>query len=214
MAKKDKELEQEMELAGLVYDITKQRENLAGLIETYRSSAYEAAKMGRDEYANELLESASETKAFIEDLAFIELEIKTAALTAKAFKSLKKLPAALAGVTDVFAKGIKIGKLGENLKKLRETLKNARGQFGAIRDAVSSDAERAHRSIFGASKESGISDRAKSFYEEERRALEAKLAVEGSATAPVAAPTQAATSEAAARVDAITAMLDEEKRKK
>ncbi len=214
MKRADKEFEQEKKLAELIYDISAQRVNLERLVETYRQSAYEAAKMGHDDYVRELLESVAETRHFVEDLTFIELEIKTAAITAKTFKSLKQLPAALKSVRAVFSKGIKVGKIGENIRDLRETLSGARAQFGEIRNAISSDSERAHRELFGDTAASAINSKAKKFFDEESKALEARLACESVAPTPVATPSVSATTEAAARVDAISAMLDEEKRKK
>ncbi len=209
----DKEFEQEKMLAGLVYDIGQQRENLEGLVETYRQSAYEAARMSQDDFVRELLESVGETRSFISDLSFCELEIKTAAITSKTFAALKKLPDALKSVSAVFSKGVKVGKIGENLRSLRETLRGARQQFSEIRNAISSDSERTHRALFGDTA-SSINPKAKKFFDEETKALEARLACDGAAPAPVSQSSVAATSEAAARVDAITAMLDEEKRKK
>ena len=212
---KQKEFEKEKELAALIYDIGKQRENLDRLVEVYRNSAYEAAKMGHDEYANELLTNVGDLRHFIQDLQFIELEIKTAAITAKTFKALQGLPSALKSVSDVFSKGIKVGKIGDSLRNVRATLQGARAQFSEIRNAISSDSERTSRDLFGDIAGVAANPKANKFFEEEKKALEARLALETASPAPMtaAAATAAATSEASARVDDIIGMLDQEKRK-
>lgn len=210
--KKENDFEQEKLAAEVVYDIGQQRENLEKLVATYRESAYEAAKMGQDDYVNELLTDVADIRQFIEDLRFIELKIKTTALTTKTFKVLRKLPDALASCKSALSKGVKVGKLGENFRDLLKSLDGARSQFSEIRNAISSESERASRSMFG---DLGISTnpKAKKLFDEEQKALEAKLACESVAPAPVAQDAAAEDAEAAARVDAIAAMLDEEKRK-
>jgi len=213
--KKDKkadDFEQEKLVAEVVYDIGQQRANLEKLIVTYRESAYEAAKMGQDDYVNELLTDVADLRQFIEDLSFVELKIKTTAITTRTFKVLKKLPAALASCKDALSKGVKVGKLGESFRDLMKSLDGARSQFSEIRNAISSESERASKNMFG---DLGIAanPKAKKFFDEEQKALEAKLACESVAPTPVSQADAAADAEAAARVDAIAAMLDEEKRK-
>ncbi len=213
MSKREKDFEQEQMVAELVYDIGQQRANLEKLVETYRESAYEAAKMGHDDYVRDLLTDVADLRQFIEDLSFVELKIKTTAITAKTFKVLKKLPAALASCKAVLSKGVKVSKLGENFRDLLKSLDGARGQFSEIRNAISSESERNHRSLFG-DVATSVNPKAKKLLDEETKALEARLACESVAPSPVSQASTAATTEAAARVDAITAMLDEEKRKK
>ena len=210
--KKEDPYAQEKAIAEAIYDIQQSREGLENLITLYRNSAYEAAKMGQDEYVNELLTDVADLRQFVDDMTFVELKIKTAATTTHALKGLKGLPNALSACKQALSKTVNLGKLGDNLRALMSTLDNARSQFSELRDAISPASERIGRSMFG---DLGVTvnPKAKKLFDEEQKALEAKLACSSVAPTPVAKAEDAADADAAARVDAIAAMLDEEKRK-
>ena len=93
----EKRIEKEYLIANTVAVIDENIETLKGVSASFEDKAYEAALRSRDDFANDLLESATEIDDLADDLEYVKLELETAAITAKAFGTISdKLPKAIA----------------------------------------------------------------------------------------------------------------------
>lgn len=217
--KAEKQFENEKIIASTIVEIRAQREDLEDLVKEYDDSAYEAAKLGQDEYADELTEASCDLEAFVEDLKYLELQIKNTAVTSRVLGNLGKLPAALAACKKVFAKAPDFKGLGKELNSFRDGLKKARGQLSDLRSTLSRNSDPVYTEVFG--KRSAVVDpKHKARVDEKKKAIEARLAREQTVNSPVVntaaanADTGAAVSNAdAARISDIASMLDDERRK-
>ena len=190
-SKKDKEFEQEMLIAETIVEIGEQRKDIDRLVDQLMDAAYEAAKMDNNDYANELVEMIADFQEFGEELSAIELEIKTCAITAKVMARLGNLPAALKACRAVFSKAPDFTKLGKEFNNLRDTLAKIYGK------KENEDPKRNQR----------VGDI--------KKAIEARLVTGVANTQPAEKPAaDKVSADDEARIDAIAAMLDEERKDK
>ncbi|MBR4942741.1 MAG: hypothetical protein IKZ28_01810 [Clostridia bacterium] len=218
VSKMKKEVEREKLIAGTIVDIQTQREAIEKIAADYFNYAVEAAEMGQDEYATELLETSAEMEDFAENLKFLELKIKTAAITAKTLGNLRTLPDALKACRNIFSKGPNFKKLGKDMGALMESLGTARDQFREFRKSLGKSKDAVYSEVFG---KDATDPKLAAKVEEKKKALTAALMQRQKSVAPApaaatesAAATDGATQAAAAKVDAIAALLDEEKKRK
>ena len=212
-SKKDKEFEQEMLIAETIVEIGEQRKEIDRLVEQLLDAALEAAKMDNNDYANELVEMIADFQEFGEELSAVELEIKTCAITAKVMARLGNLPAALKACRAVFAKAPDFTKLGKEFKSLRETLAGARKSVKSLRSEVSSNQMSAYEKIYG--KKENEDPKRTQRVNDIKKAIEARLVTGTAKTQPTPKPdTSKVTAADDARIDAIAAMLDEERKDK
>ena len=216
ISKAKKELAQEQLIEGALYDIKAQREAIEKLVADYFNYAIEAAEMGEDDYARELLAMQVDLKDFASDLKAIEFEVRTTAVTAKVLGNLRSLPDALDACKKIFSKGPNFTKLGKSMTSLRDSLSLARKQFKKLRESISTKGT--YSDVFG---KDAVDSKRQAKIKEAEKALEAALLQrqKGGVVSPVdatasAAATDGATQAAAAKVDAIAALLDEEKKRK
>ena len=211
---RDKQFEQERIIAQSIVDLRTQREEFEKLIKEYEDSAFEAVQLGQDEYANELLETIVEIEDFNESLKYLEVKVKTAAITAEAFSKLKELPEALKACRLVFCKGPNFQKLGKDMSSLLGSLGTARDQFREFRNSLGrNNTDPVYAEVFGHQRQ--VEDpKFKQRLEEKKKALEARLVAASGASSVAPAPAEQVVSASdAAKIDTIAAMLDDEKRK-
>ena len=212
---REKQFEQERIIAQSIVDLRMQREAFENLIKEYEDSAFEAVQLGQDEYANELLETIVEIEDFNESLKYLEVKVKTAALTAQAFSKLRELPAALAACRTVFCKGPNFQKLGKDMSSLLNSLGTARDQFREFRTSLGrNNTDPVYAEVFGQQRKAE-DPKFKQRLDEKKKALEARLVAANGAAAVAPAPAEQVVSAGdAAKIDTIAAMLDDERRKK
>ena len=208
---KDKEFKQEMIIAEAVVEIGEQRKAVDSLVNQLSAAALEAAKMDNREYTDELIEMIADFQEFGEDLSAIELEVKTAAITAKVMSRLGKLPKALKACKAVFANAPDFTKLGKEYRSLRETLASARKSVKSLRSEISSNPRSAYEKLYG--KKDKVDPKRAERVNNIKKSIEAHLVSEVAATQPAPKPETAKVSaEDEARIDEIAAMLDEERK--
>ena len=217
--KAKKALEQKKFIAGTIVDIKLQREQIEKLASDFFDYAVESAEMGQDDYATELLETIAELEEFAENLKFLELKIKTAAITAETMGRLRDLPKALAACRNIFCKGPNFKKLGQDMASLFASLGTAREQFREFRMNLGRAKDPVYEEIFGENRAEDSKHTKR--VEDKKKALTAALLQRQKGVAPTpatasanAAAADGATQEAAAKVDAIAALLDQEKKRK
>ncbi len=213
MTKKDKEFEQEMLIAETIVEIGEQKKAVDKLVNDLLDQALSAAKMDNNDYTDELIEMIADFQEFSGELAAVELEIKTCAITAKVMSKLGKLPAALKACRAIFAKAPDFTKLGKEFNSLRETLAEARKSVRSLRSQLSGKKMSAYEKIYG-KKENTDPKRAQRM-NDIKKLIESRLVTGASNTQPAAkADTSKVTAADDARIDAIAAMLDEERKDK
>ncbi|MBQ8685911.1 MAG: hypothetical protein IJ514_07050 [Clostridia bacterium] len=210
--KSQKQFEQEKLIAQTIVDIRTQREDIEKLASDDFEAAVEAVQLGQEDYANELLETIVELEDFVENLKYLEVKIRTAAITAKTLGKLRELPQALGACRNVFCKGPDFKKLGEDMASLLESLGTARDQFKEFRTSLGKTNDPVYAEVFGESRKVTEPKYAQRL-EEKKKALEARI-IGSTAVSPTPTTAQESVSaEDVAKVDAIAAMLDEEKRR-
>ncbi len=207
---KDKEFQQEVLIAETIVEIGEQRKDIENLVNQLSDAAYEAAKMDNNDYVNELVDMIADFQEFGEELAAVELEIKTCAITAKVMARLGKLPKALKACKAVFAKAPDFTKLGKEYKSLREALANARKSVKSLRSEMSSSHMSAYEKIYG--KKENKDPKRTQRVDNIKKSLEARLVSGITTTQPAAKPDESVSASDEARIDAIAAMLDEERK--
>lgn len=114
--------------------------------------AVEAAKLGRDEYSDELVETSAEIDAFIEDIEFVALKLKQTAITADAMNKLGNLNNALNSCKRLFQNAPDFKKIGKKMGDLTASMHSARDSLSDFRRNLSStsrDKDDAYFKIFG-----------------------------------------------------------------
>lgn len=206
-----KQFKNEKIIAETIVDIRGQRQDLEKLAADHFEYAVEATQLGQDDYATELLETCVELEDFVENLRYLEIKVKTTAVTSKALGKLTELPKALDACRRVFRKGPDFKTLGKDFGSLLGSLKTSRDQFKELRKALTSSKDPVYAEVFGESKKTA-DPKYEQRLTEKKKALEARLV---SVTAQTPAPTavsKAIPCEDVASVDAIAKMLDEERR--
>lgn len=210
--KMQKQYEQEKMIAETIVTIRTQREDIEKLAVDFGEHAFEAAKLSQNEYADELLETQVELEDFADNLKYLELKVRTTAITAKTMGKLRELPVALGACKNIFCKGPDFKKLGKDMASLLDSLGTARNQFKELRMSLGKTKDPVYAEVFGerAAEDPKIRER----IEAKKKALEARMFayVNKAEAAPVPAA-EAVSAEDAAKVDAIAAMIDEESKR-
>lgn len=210
--KLEKQFEKEKLVAQTVVDIRTQREDLEKLAEDYFERAVEAAQLGQDEFSNELLENIVEFEDFGENLRYLEIKVKTAAITSKTIGRLRELPKALAACRSVFCKGPDFKALGKDMRDLLSSLGTARDQFREFRLGLGKSNDPVYAEIFGKERKSGDPKYAQRLADK-KKDLEARI-IGSTAKTPAPMEAKGTLNGESTSIDAIAAMLDEEKGRK
>lgn len=211
-SKAEKEFEQEKMIAQAIVDLRSSVEDTEKLAQDYFEAAVEAVNLGQDEYANELLETIVELEDFAENLKFVEVKIKTTAMTSNTFKKLGRLPNVISACKNILGETPNFTKLGKDMSKLMSNLSTARDELRKFRGNLSQSSDPVYAEIFGTKKTEDPKFRQR--LADKKKALESRLVRNAQTPAPAAATTTAAAGSAAdvADVDRIAAMLDEERK--
>ena len=210
-SKKDKEFKQETLIAETIVEIGEQRKEVDNLVDQLSEAAFEAAKLENNDYCNELVDMIADFQEFGEELSAVELEIKTCAITARVMSRLGRLPAALKACRAVFSKAPDFTQLGREFKSLREALAGARKSVKSLRSEISSNHMSAYERIYG--KKEKEDPKRSQRVENIKKSIEARLVSGVAATQPASKPEESVSAADEARIDAIAAMLDEERGK-
>ncbi len=213
--KAQKQEEQERRrVAQAIEDLQAQRKGLSELINVYDDMAYIAAKEGKDELANEIIETITEIEDFNDQLSIIETRIVMETKAAQAMKTISSLAETLAGCKSIFARTIDVSKIGKNLSDVMNSIASGREQFRALRQSWKADKNSAvYQNLFGEPLQKN-DPKFKVRVEERKKSLEARLARDTAAAAAVPADAPAAvTNSDFANVADIAAMLDDERNK-
>lgn len=209
--KKDKEFENELLIADTVAEIGAQSKSVAELVKQLNDSAFEAAKMDNDDYVNELVDMIADFEEFHEELVGVELEIKTCAITARVLSKLGKLPEALKACRAVFSNAPDFTSLGKEFRILREALTTARKGVRELRSEVSNKHMSTYEKIYGKAKVDDPKRAAR--VDNIRKGIEARLVSGVTSTQPAAnSANDKVSASDEARIDAIAAMLDDERK--
>ncbi len=207
----EKKAADKRQIAEMIVSCREARDDLANVVAEYERSAEEAAALGQNEYVDELLESVVDMEGFIDDLKFLELDLKTTAVTVSAFDKLKNLPAALAACKNIFKNGVNFETIGAEMAELRSTLKNAREQFRSFRQSLSRDKSDVYQEVWGENRKTNDPERERRIADK-KKALEAKLAISSAAAPTPTEQTVTVDNQDVAKIDAIAAMIDDEKK--
>ncbi|MDR3263096.1 MAG: hypothetical protein LBT30_02195 [Clostridiales bacterium] len=202
MAKKSS-LEQVAEGLALIKE---SREELEALATQYNEWIDEAARLGEDAYSDQLIDDKVELEAFVDDLKFLELQVRTGAITAKTFNNLKNMPAAIAACRGLLKSGPNFIKLGKDIATFKTGLNTAKASLSGLRVELSKEKKlTVDERIAGKKKEDSQKVKA------EKEARELRLMKPGAGkSSSVAMPAESA---AADSVD-IDAIIDAENGKK
>ena len=210
MSKKEKEFAQEVLIADTLVEIDEQRKDIENLTAQLLDAACEAAEMDNNEYADELAGMIADFQEFADDLKAVALEIKTCAITAKVMAKLGKLPAALKACRAVFAHAPDFSKLGKEYSSLRDALSSARKNVKSLRSEISRGNMSAYEKIYG--KKTKDDPKRTQRVNDIKKAIESRLVSASAATQPTPKPDENVSAADEARIDAIAAMLDEERK--
>lgn len=208
--KMDKEFQQEVLIAETLVEIEDQRKDIDNLTDQLFEAACEAAKMNNDTYADELDEIIADFQELGEELKAVALEIKTCAITARVMAKLGKLPAALKACKAVFAKAPDFTKLGREYKSLRDALASARLNVKSLRSEISRAHMTPYERIYG--KKTQDDPKRAQRIDNIKKAREARLVSGIATTQPATNRSDNVSAADEARIDAIAAMLDEERK--
>lgn len=182
-----KQSNMEMVAEGLTLIEESSRE-LSTLSARYNDWIDEAARLGEDDYSNQLIEDKVDTDDFRRDLDFLMLQIRSGAITAKTFNNLKKIPGAIKACGVLLKAGPDFTKLGRDITKFKKGLNNAKSSLRGLRAEISKDREcnlSIDERVVGARPE--VSERVKA----EQAARELRLMRSASSGASITVPEQA-----------------------
>lgn len=178
-----KMMNEKRKVADLIVGIDEVVEIFSETSQNCMQGAYSAAKLGRDDYAKEQVETSSEIDGFVEDLEFVSLKLKQTAITADAMSQLGNLKAALKSCKKLFKNAPDFTNMGKQMGELISTMRSARGSFRDFRRSLSGNStakDDAYVKVFGKPREvadpkhdARVADKMKS--------IEAKLAMDGTA---------------------------------
>ena len=209
ITKSKKQFEDQKKVAALIVDVKKGAEDIRTLAATYKASAKEAMKMGRDAIAKEYMSCCIALRRFGEDIDFIVLQLQTYAVTSKSLSKLSGVPTAIKTCMDLLKKGPNLAKLSEQMANMRGLTQDT---FGAISDMRASLSQGSvtdgYTSTLTAESDPENARRLAELESELIAELAAEASVPGVVAAPVGA-TVTATAGDDARVDAIAGMFDD-----
>lgn len=209
MAKKtDKELKKLNQIAEGVAQITEAREAIMHLSSQYNNWIDEAAELGEDEYSDQLIADKVELDEFARNLKFLEVQVRESAVTANTFNGLQKLHAAMDACKSLLTAGPNLKKLGKQMASFRTSLEKARTSLKDLRSELSASKDPVYTDLFG--KKTADDPNIAKKIAAEKAAREARLAAKISNTVP----SPVASESFATDIDAITAMIEEENKKK
>ena len=199
-------------IATAIADLRNQCNILERTSESYIGLAAEAARLGDDEYATELIECAAEFDAFISKLKVLELRIKTHGLTVGALSNLGLLPNAIGACVRLSKSLPDFKKMGKDMSDLRSVLGTARKSLDDFCQSFKTNKPNdIYIEMFGEPLKKEDDAEFKKRVADKRKAVEHILAMDSSA-AP--APTDATvTATDMAKIDDIAAMIDSENNK-
>lgn len=214
MPRRNKELEKEQQIADGLSTIQEARESVDELAKRYDEWIDQAAELGEDEYSDQLIADQIELEEFSRDLSFIEVMIRKQAVSARALGRLNALPKVVACCKSL-PKGLNLPKIGKQLAGLKELLANSRISLRDLRSELSDSKTSVHEELFGKKTQEDPKISAKIVAKKQAREARLAAKIESSKVSPVESGVGAeAVSPASTDIDAITAMIDEERKKK
>ena len=220
MSKKfDKEFKQQQQIAAGLATLKQARQSVDDLAARYDEWIDQAAELGEDEYSDQLIADQVELEEFSRNLSFFEIRITEGAVSAQAFSQLKTLPGVLDCCRGLLKQGLDLPKIGKQMAGFKASLDKARTSLKDLRSELS--AKDTTVDLFGrpVKEDPKIASKIAAKKQAREARLAARLASES--VTPVAAETVAGASAGASTsagsttdIDAITAMIDEERKKK
>lgn len=206
--KTDKELKKLNQIAEGVAQISEARESVEHLSVQYNAWIDEAAELGEDEYSDQLIAEKVEMEEFARILRALEVKVRANAVTANTFNGFQKLPVAMDACKSLLNSGANLKKLGKQMASFKSSLEKARTSLKDLRSELSASKDPVYNDLFGkkTADDPGIAKKIAA----EKAAREARLAAKVSSTIP----SPIAGEEFATDIDAITAMIEEENKKK
>lgn len=210
MSKLDKELKREETIARSLAMVIEARESVEYVSKQYDLWIDQAAELGEEEYSDQLIADQVALEEFARNLSFIEVRIRESAVSARAFGKLKCLPEAMKCCKEL-SNGLNLPKIGKDMAAFRATLDKARASLKDLRSEMSSNKDKEFADLFG--ERTRVDEKTATAIANKKAAREARLARKLE-TGSVAAVPSGVGAENSADIDAITAMIDEENRKK
>ena len=206
--KTDKELKRLNQIAEGVAKISEAREAIEHLSRQYNAWIDEAAELGEDEYSDQLIAEKVELDEFARNLKFLEVQVRESAVTANTFNGLQKLQVAMAACKSLLTTSPNLKKLGKQMASFKSSLAKARTSLKDLREELSASKDPVYADLFGTktADDPNIAKRIAA----EKAAREARLAAKVSSTIPSPIAGEAFATD----IDAITAMIEEENKKK
>lgn len=211
MAKISKELKQEQQIAEGLATIKEARESVDALAAQYNDWIDQAAELGEDEYSDQLIAEQVELEMFSGDLQFIEVQIRKNAVSARALGRLKALNDVVSSCKNL-GKGLDLKKIGKQLAGLKTSLDSSKTSLRDLRSELSATKDPVYTDLFGKKTKEDPKVAAKIAAKKQEREARLVIKTEGKKVAPVDSGVGADT--AASDINAITAMIDEERKKK
>ncbi len=211
MAKISKELKQEQQIAEGLATIKEARESVDELARQYNDWIDQAAELGEDEYSDQLIAEQVELEMFSGDLQFIEVQIRKNAVSARALGRLKALESVVSSCKNL-GKGLDLKKIGKQLAGLKTSLDSSKTSLRDLRSELSATKDPVYTDLFGKHTKEDPKIAAKIAAKKQEREARLVIKTEGKKVAPVESGVGAESS--ASDIDAITAMIDEERKKK
>ena len=148
---------------------------------------------------------------FSGDLQFIEVQIRKNAVSARALGRLKALNDVVSSCKNL-GKGLDLKKIGKQLAGLKTSLDSSKTSLRDLRSELSATKDPVYTDLFGKKTKEDPKVAAKIAAKKQEREARLVIKTEGKKVAPVDSGVGADT--AASDIDAITAMIDEERKKK
>lgn len=185
-SKEEKLLEEKRNVARLIVEIGEVVTIFRKTSQDCLEGAYEAAKLGRDDYANDMVETSAEMDGFVEDLEFVALKLKQTAITADAMSKIGNLTGALDSCKELFRNGPNFKALGAKMGDVMASMNSARDSVRDFRNSLSGNSrDDAYFKVFGEPRE--VKDpRHEQRVKDKMKAIETKLAADGAAAVSTA----------------------------
>ncbi|MBE6633755.1 MAG: hypothetical protein E7620_05380 [Ruminococcaceae bacterium] len=216
--KRFKERQQEEEsrqkVAQAIDNLKSQSAGLNELIKVYDDMAFEAAKEGKQDIADDIIETITEIEDFRDQLSVIETRIVMETKAAQALKAISALSETLNDCKTIFAKTTDITRIAQNLAGVTKSIASGREQFRELRQLWKGDAtSQQYRRLFGEPLKKDDPRFAQRVLDR-KKALEARLVRDMADQAAMpASPTVTVGKDDVAGVADIASMLDDERNK-
>ena len=210
--KLDKEVKKQQQIAKGIVELRQARESIDELARKYDEWIDQAAELGEDEYSDQLIAEQVEMEEFSRDLSFFEVSINVGAVSADAFNKLQMLPQVISNCKGLLNAGPNLTKIGKQMSEFKKALGSSRISLKDLRNELSPNKD--YEKVFG--KKSTVDPKIASKIDAKKQAREARLAakIASSTINPVESGVGAETASSTADIDAITAMIEEERKKK